>query len=182
MKATGRCYVLRGFQAKTNRRLEGLAAGWDPLDIVRAEVEAVRRAFKKGVPKGRILRLHEFGDVTSPAQAEALAALAEWWIDEGGGPLFAYTHSWSMIPRRAWGKIIVRASVHTRAEIRVARARGYRLAIVLPRLPRDGRAFELRGTGLRVVPCPGETRHIACTDCMLCMNDEAHIAFEEHGR
>jgi hypothetical protein len=132
------------------------------------------------------LRLHVSGDVRTDAEAQALAGAARRWRDRDGGTVWTFTHAWRTVRRRAWGAISVLASVETPREARQARQRGYAPAIVVtPALwPADGRAFDF--SGIRVIPCPAETRGRTCVECRLCLDRPLHkmnvaIGFVAHG-
>jgi hypothetical protein len=133
---------------------------------------------------GVILRLHISGDVRTALHAMMLADAAEYWLAAGGGPVFTFTHSWRDIPPAAFGAINVMASVETVAEAKEALSLGYAPAIVIDRVPRGSRAFNL--DGLKLVPCPAQSRGSTCVACRLCVERPLHemgvaIAFKPHG-
>jgi hypothetical protein len=67
--------------------------------------------------------------------------------------------------------VSVLASCETADDVRLARARGYAAALVVPAFE-DAAAFPLAGLdGAKVVPCPQQTRDRSCTDCRLCFAD-----------
>ncbi len=95
------------------------------------------------------------------------------------------------VPRGAWHKITVLASVERPQDIEHARARAYAAAIVVERFP-SARAFRLPGSTARIVPCPAELvdsagkRRTTCVQCRLCLDRDLlalniAIAFEVHG-
>lgn len=190
------CYADAGFTGFTVRRLEREAAKENELSLAIREAVAIDDAFKgKRVPLGarrtkkraavrRDLRLHVSGDIQTAMSATVLAGAASRWAARGGGSVWTYTHSWRLIPRAAWGRISVLASVETLDGAREARERGYAPALLVERHPPGGRAY-LRD-GLRVVPCPAETRTTTCTECRLCLDRDLHklgvaISFSTHG-
>ena len=104
--------------------------------------------------------------------------------------VFTYTHSWRDIPRETWGvKISVLASCETVPQALEAMGRGYAAALVVGEHPQDGRVWYPHGSGggIRVIPCPEQTRGVTCRECRLCMRDgllkgiRAVIAFAAHG-
>lgn len=73
------------------------------------------------------------------------------------------------------------ASVETPQQARLARALGYRPAMVVRAFP-DRRAFHVDGLDERLVPCPAETSERTCVQCGLCLEELAPaIAFQAHG-
>ena len=62
--------------------------------------------------------------------------------------------------------------------------RGYAVAIVVKEHPRKGVYYY---HGLKVIPCPHETKGVQCVDCRLCFDDkrlieaDACIGFAAHG-
>lgn len=165
-----------------------------PLDLARVEADAI-----DGLPADRDLRLHVAGDSVTVEGTQFLAAACERYVERGKVPLtptttrpvgrpmrdtiagptrrpavFAYTHGWRLVPRSAWGSVSILASCETADDVRAAHARGYAAALVVP-------AFETAsaytvgasadGTGgVRIVPCPQQTRDRTCAACRLCMD------------
>ena len=88
-----------------------------------------------------------------------------------------------MIPRSAWGAIEILASVETEKDATRALARGYDVALVVARFERTT-MYTLPG-GLRILPCPAQTRASTCVECRACMTRPGErgvvIGFEVHG-
>lgn len=190
------CYADAGFTGFTVRALERAAKGRSALDLAILEALAIDQSFKGGkIPLGaratkthravrRDLRLHISGDVQQAEGAAVLAGAAARWRQRGGGSVWTYTHAWRHVPRSSWGSISVLASVETIADAHEARARGYTPALLVERHPEGGRAYVREG--LRVVPCPAETRTSTCTQCRLCLDRDLlkigiAISFSAHG-
>jgi hypothetical protein len=103
-------------------------------------------------------------------------------------PIWTYTHSWRQVKRSSWGRAIsVLASCEALEQARAAMKRGYAAAVVVVRHPQGGKAWRDRETGIRVIPCPEQTRGIVCTSCRLCWREKwlkesrTVIGFEVHG-
>lgn len=186
------CYVRAGFTRRASDQLDDAARGIDAERVADVEVRLLDEAFGRGeIPQdgargGRDLRLHIGGDVPSTAAAQRLACAADRWRRRGGGAVWTYTHRWRHIPRAAFGKISVLASVEDVAEAKQADLRGYVPAVVVSRFPSE-RAFRVDGLRHRVIPCPAETRGTTCVECRLCLDDGAlrrrgaAIGFALHG-
>jgi hypothetical protein len=136
----------------------------------------------KRVKGNRALRLHVSGDANTVFRARVLAQACESWR----GQVWSYTHSWRDVPREAWGnKVSILASCERLDDAKAAMAKGYAAALVTGPHPADGRAYER--DGVKVIPCPSQTRDVKCTDCRLCFDApgllarNAVIAFETHG-
>ena len=153
------------------------------LDATRQEAALIDAEINP--PSGRPLRLHVSGDCKTRKAADVLSAACERWRNRGGGPVWTYTHSWRSIPRATWRGVSVLASVETITDAKRAMKRGYAAAIVVAEHPADGKAH--RVDGVRVIPCPQQTRGTSCVDCGLCMKDSmlqsgsGVIAFAAHG-
>ncbi len=196
----GGCYALAGGDRKAVADLNAAARarGLSADDVTRHEVRAIDAAFeghfripKNGGKDGKQpldLRLHISGDVGGEGGARMLAKAIDRWRERGGGAVWTYTHRWRTIPREAWGRINVLASVDRPDEIELARERGYASAIVVDRF-RDTKTFTLDGHD--IVACPAETKDrtgvdATCVDCRLCLDHDLidlglTIGFEAHG-
>lgn len=150
-----------------------------PLAVARAEAEAVG-----GLTGDRPLRLHVVGDCRTRGAAKILAEAAEKYTAKRRSPVWTYTHAWRDIDREDWGKISVLASCESTEQAEDAMYLGYAVALVVDRFESDSQ-YHL--DGLRVIPCPYQTRGTQCRDCRLCWRDQTlHaermvIAFEAHG-
>lgn len=186
------CYAEVGFTRFIGARLDEAARGAAPEEVIAEEVRLMDGAFgggripDDGTGSPRALRLHVGGDVGSEEGARMLAAAAFRWQRRGGGPVWTYSHWWRLVPRSAWGVVSVLASVETATDIEQARAAGYVSAITVDAFPSE-RAFRLRGSTARIIPCPAETRQRTCAECRLCLDGAGlfrrnqAIAFAPHG-
>lgn len=190
---SGGCFAAASSGHLTMRRLDAAAVGMSALEVTQVEAETIDRAWLRGVPQdgargGRDLRLHVGGEVSDVLGAELLAGAAERYQARGGGAVWSFTHQWEHgVDREAWGPVSVLASVQDVRAAEGAAALGYAPAIVLPVFP-SAKAFRLRGSDRRWIPCPAETRKTTCVDCRLCLDDDRlrehrlGIAFAVHGR
>lgn len=183
-KAGGGCYAEYDNPRTHWDRVTRGAAGLSPLQVARNEAKAIDR-----LPGDRPLRLHVAGDSTTRAGTRAIAAACGRYLDRGHPPVrpaavWAYTHSWQTVPRSDWGRVSILASCETSEGVRAAWGRGYAAAVAVPQFASD-KAYDLGG--VRVVPCPAQTRGVVCTDCGLCFDDRRllerrlAIGFEVHG-
>lgn len=184
------CYVREGFTGEMSKRLDRRARGLTGDAVGMIEAEHIKAAFKRsripqdGARGGRDLRLHVGGDVSSALAAGWLADAAADWKSRGGGDVWTYTHRWAEVPRSAWGSISALASVESADDADAALALGYAPAFTLREFPSE-KAFALRG--VKVIPCPAETRGTTCVKCRLCFNDvrlakeRSAIGFALHG-
>lgn len=181
------CYAQNGASRRIMLKLDREAE----FGVVgRLEAGAVRAAFggpyklvpQDGARGGRDLRLHVGGDISSREHAQLLAAAADSWSWRGGGAVWTYTHRWRGIDAYNWGAIAVWASCETTAQVREAHARSYRAALVVAEHPSE-RMYQL--DGLKVLPCPYETRKKTCVECRLCLDapidPKVVIGFAVHG-
>lgn len=179
------CYAQTGNVGFQVRRLERTWAGLsgDTLaELEGSEIAGQGLALSlAGVRKP--LRIHVSGDATSDLRARALANGARHWP----GPVWSYTHAWRTVARESWGRVSVLASVETLSQASEALSRGFAPAIVVSAHPADGKAWRDPETGVKVIPCPSQTRDVTCVDCGLCFRDgtliaqRAAIAFAAHG-
>jgi hypothetical protein len=142
-------------------------------DVARAEADAI-----DSLSGTRPLRLHVVGDCPTDDAARIVSDAAERYTARGGGRAWTYTHAWRDVVRASWQSVSVRASCETADDVRAAHARGYDAAIVVDSHKSD-RAYDV--DGIRVVPCPEQTRGRSCADCGLCMRPGTTIAFAVHG-
>jgi hypothetical protein len=152
----------------------------NPAALARREAAAIA-----ALTGDRPLRLHVVGDARTPLAARILAEAAESYRKRGSRPVWTYTHAWRVVPRSCWGTAVsVLASCESTEQVARARGRGYAAALVVPSYQRES-AYDL--DGVRVVPCPWQTRGVTCRDCRLCFDDQAllrrghAIAFAAHG-
>mgnify|MGYP000857668461 CR=1 FL=1 len=172
------CYAQTSFVGMHVKRLEKKFAGYKPNHLVYLESLEIKKVGPKA--KGKPLRLHVSGDVQSVKSVKHLANAAEKW----DGPVYSYTHSWKNIPVKNWGKISVLASVENISDAAAALKAGYAPAIVVKH-HEDEKAY--MNNGIKIIPCPNQTRDVKCQKCGLCMNSNmlkeqnAAIAFSVHG-
>jgi hypothetical protein len=150
----------------------------------RAQIAAQEAELIDGLSGAKDLRLHVVGDSTTVAGTKKLAAAVARYMLRGGRRAWSYTHAWSTVPRRAWGPVSVLASCETAEQVGAAQMRGYATAIVVD----QHRSIKLHERdGIRVLPCPEQTRGVSCADCRLCLDAvrlhdaKITIAFSVHG-
>lgn len=178
------CYAQAGNVGFTTSRLnraQGERTREDAREVARQEAREIKAAILAGEDT-RPLRIHVAGDCRTPSAAETLSKAVEGWRQK----VWSYTHAWKRVSRASWGKVSVLASVDKAEDMALAFERGYAPAIVVESHPADGKAY-VREDGIKVIPCPNQTRDVTCVDCGLCMNaDKLHsmkaaIAFAAHG-
>lgn len=180
------CYAEGGGIGHITRRLNAEGRRASPVEIAEAEAHAIDYCEIQFA--GQAMRLHSVGDCSTEKAARIVAGAAARWRARGGGPVWTYTHAWRMVPREAWHPISVLASCETPGDVFAARVRGYATAMVVEEFQRDTR-YPIAGEGtiVELVPCPAQTRHVPCTDCGLCLDDELRydagvtIGFALHG-
>lgn len=193
-KDGGGCYAESGSIGKFVTQPLNHAAGTDasPEDIARFEADEIDAL---EVVPGRVLRLHTVGDCPTDEAAAIVGAAAGRYMDRGGGPVWTYTHAWREVERASWARTSVLASCETWEDVDEARARGYATAMVVEEFTSDKLYKIGRADGAHnptsppgaLLPCPQQTRGVACSDCRLCMNDGGilergyTIGFELHG-
>lgn len=173
------CYAEYGFTGMFTTSRLNRADTPDLTAVFLREAELIR-----ALPGTRPLRLSVVGDVPTAEAAGILAAASAEYTAKHGQPVWAYTHWWATVPRRAWGSVSVLASCETPALVCKARRRGYAAALVVPSFP--GRAA-FRAGGETVVPCPSQTAGKTCAECRLCTRDRTlrdrgvTVGFAPHG-
>lgn len=184
------CYAQLSYVGMLNKKQEQLHTGDSPLQVAKDEATAIDAGFPKGVPQdggrdgGRAMRIHVSGDCKTKSAARVVGAAARRYTLRGGGPVWSYTHAWRKVPRRAWEGVSVLASVKSIKDVMEARKQGYAPAIVVPTHKSD-RLYRLGN--FKFLPCPAQTRDLACTDCRLCfdadklLSRKQGIAFAAHG-
>jgi hypothetical protein len=177
----GGCYAEQSFQGFTTRKLNSADTDQSTLGIARAEAKAI-----DSLTGQRDLRVHVVGDCSDNASARLVAAAAERHMAKKGKKAWSYTHSWSDVARKAWGRVSVLASVETLADARKAMRRGYAVAMVVSRF--GSRKASMLAPDVKGIPCPAQTTEgVTCTSCRLCWNDQslldrrAIVLFEAHG-
>lgn len=133
----------------------------------------------------RPLRLHVVGDCATDQDARTVSKACMSYTSKFDQPVWTYTHAWRNVDRRSWGNVNVLASCESTQQVHEAMERGYAASLVVSSHPADGRAYI--EDGLKIIPCPQQTRDAVCTTCRLCWDDgalrnrNAVIAFEAHG-
>lgn len=172
------CYAQLGNVYFQVNRLERLTEGKKAYDIVRAET---REIIAKGkLANGKTLRLHVSGDARTDKSAKLLSKAEKSW----DGQVYTYTHAWRSVSRKSWGNVSVLASCESIADAKRALKKGYAPSLVVKE-HKGAKAYVQ--DGLKIIPCPSQTKDITCEKCNLCMNDKmlrdqkAAIGFAVHG-
>ena len=188
------CYAQNDNVAMHIRPLDNVAkaTGATGADAAVQEAACIDGSWGGGPVPGRILRLHVGGDCATVPAAATVAGAVGRWLDRGGKAAYTYTHAWSVVPRAAWGRVSVLASMDSGGgealanEAAAARAQGYAPARVVGAFPNEHKVW--REAGVTWIPCPNQTaRGAQCADCKLCFDGAAllakglGIAFEAHG-
>jgi hypothetical protein len=168
------CYAESGYTNVTTMRLND-SETTAPLAIAREEARQIA-----ALPGDRPLRLHVVGDAKTDACARTLAVACEDYPQ----PVWTYTHAWRRVQRTSWGGISVLASCESAEDVEAAQEKGYATALVVDSFASD-KLHDRRG--VRLLPCPSQTRGVPCSDCRLCMDDNRlasagiTIGFAAHG-
>lgn len=186
LKGAG-CYAQTSYTGIVVHRMDSRARQSSPLQVARAEAKAIDQSYKGGqVPAGRDLRLHVAGDSRTIKGTRVINAAVSRWKKRGGGDVWSYTHAWRHVPRQEWKDVSILGSVDKVSEVEQVRAQGYAPALVVGEHPSD-KAYKLDGSDTTFIPCPQQTRGIACTNCRLCMRadwlfkENKGVAFAAHG-
>jgi hypothetical protein len=185
------CYAELGHTGIHVKRLDEQADGLSPLQVARAEANAIDESYKGGpVPSGRDLRIHVSGDCRTIAGARLVNKAVGRWKKRGGGNAWSYTHAFRNVHRDNWSNVSILASIDTVDQVDEARQQGYAPAIVVPEFTSD-KVFTMPGSDTKWIPCPNQTKpggkEIGCSDCKLCMKADwlfetnRGIAFSVHG-
>lgn len=175
------CYAQYGPIGIFTRRLNEAAAlhHVSALDVAQAEAEAIRDKLS-----GRLdLRLHVVGDCPT-SEAASLVADAALRRLKRGRDAFTYTHAWRDVEHVAWSGVHVLASAETPLQVHEAQEKGWATALVTGPHPTDKL---YKQDGLKILPCPEQTRGVSCVDCRLCLNTQKlrdkgiTIGFAAHG-
>ncbi len=175
------CYAQSGNVGFKVRRTEEYSAGMNGDTVATLEGDEIAD-MALHAPRGHALRIHVSGDATTDYRAQQMARGALVW----NGPVWSYTHAWRTVKRQSWGRVSVLASCESLADVMAAFKVGYASALVVAHHPADGRAFRTP-EGVKVIPCPSQTRDVKCTECRLCWNASnliaqgACISFSAHG-
>ncbi len=172
------CYAEHGLQGIHTKRQNKKAVS--AIDEARQEAVAINALSGK-----RPLRLHVVGDCATNLAAKTVSKAAQAYTAKHGKPVWTYTHAWRNVDRRSWGSVSALASCETTSQVHQALGRGYAAAMTVSQHPADGKAHSK--DGLKLIPCPEQTRNATCDTCRLCWDDAALLArkavitFEAHG-
>lgn len=175
------CYAQSGNVGFKVRRTEDYSSGLNGDTVAMLEGDEIADMARHS-PLGHALRIHVSGDAITDHRASHMARGASVWP----GRVWSYTHAWRSVNRESWGRVSILASCESVADVVRANRKGYASALVVAHHPPDGRAFTTP-EGIKVIPCPSQTRDVKCTDCRLCWDDKrllsqaACISFAAHG-
>lgn len=181
------CYAELGPTGIHAGRLDKESKGLTALQLARAEAKEIDSSYRgKKFPKGRNLRLHVAGDCRIPSGVRLINSAIGRWKKRGGGTAWSYTHAWDKVLREEWSNVSMLASVDSIKEVGYARQNGYAPAIVVEE-HKSERAYTLKGSDVKWIPCPAQTRGVGCVECQLCLKadrlfeENKGIAFAVHG-
>ena len=171
------CYAENGpIGIHTNRLNKSGPAS--ALDIAMEEADKIMKL------SGRWdLRLHVVGDCTTDKAAQLLSLAATRAVKRDR-KAWTYTHAWRTVERASWGQVNVLASCESANDVEAARDKGYATAMVVKGFQGDS---VQKIDGVKVLPCPNQTRGVQCVDCRLCLDAERlhgkgiSIGFTPHG-
>jgi hypothetical protein len=172
-KVEGVCYAMGGRSAlHVKEREQAKGRNETSLQTSLNEADCIDAAYEGGsVPAGRILRVHSSGDTSTTDGAIAIGRAIDRWLRRGGGVAYTYTHAWRRVPRAAFGRLSVLASLNPGDDARQALANGYGSVTALFTIERwssrmvltkDGsfvfRQFRAPETGIdwAFIPCPAQ--------------------------
>lgn len=191
LKAEKSCYAMNGPVAIILRNLDKSHNKYNVNSAAVEESRLIRESFGSGpIPQdgakgGRDLRIHVFGDATTPFAALKLNEAANDWANRNGGTVWTYTHAWKNVHRSYWGKnVSILASVDSTEDGVKALEQGYAPARVVSEHVNNKMVIE---GGIKWIPCPEQTNEIKCTKCRLCLNADKlfekkmGIQFSAHG-
>lgn len=183
------CYAEYGNAGTVTARLNK-SRYRSPLRLAQIEADGI-----DGLPADRDLRLHVVGDCSTPDAAATVAAACRRYmarsdhrvslgIDLTLALVWGYTHAWRKVPASVWEGVNMLASCQSPDEVEEAWGIGYAVAVVVAEHKSKGM---YKWHGIRVLPCPHETKGVQCVDCRLCMDaprllrDKIAIGFAAHG-
>jgi hypothetical protein len=175
----GGCYAESGPTGIWTKQVNEYDPDATALDVAKAEAEAIREVISGTLD----LRLHVVGDCSTD-EAASIVSDAALRTARPGRRVWSYTHAWRRVQRGAWGEVSVLASCETPIQARQAQEQGWATAVIVPAYKSE-RLYEEQG--LKILPCPNETRGTQCVDCGLCMKDTFlrekgyAIGFTPHG-
>lgn len=175
------CYAELGHSGIITSRLNK-AREKTPIRIAKLEAGKIRELASNGPRLD--LRVHVVGDCPDARSAEIVGQAMAEYSKRTHRRAWTYTHSWRKIPLKKWGGANVLASCETTKDVKKAIRKGYPTAVVVPKFEKPTAYVQ---DGVKLIPCPAQTRGITCVQCRLCLNAEklanvgATIAFEAHG-
>jgi hypothetical protein len=173
------CYAEQGLVNFHTQRVNRADPTASPLRVAHDEANAIRTKLSGR----RDLRLHVVGDCASTTAA-SIVSEAALSVTKRGRSVWTYTHAWRDVDRTAWADVNVLASVEDPQSAQRALDEGWAVAMVVPSFPQDA---AYRHQGLKVLPCPNQTRGVQCVDCRLCWDEPRLrnaglvIGFKPHG-
>lgn len=151
----------------------------DGTEAIRQEVEAI-----DGLSGRLDLRCHVVGDCPTKEDARLLAGAMARHRQKKGSGAWTYTHNWRSIPVEYWLGESVLASCDSLEQVKQAQEQGYATATIVSSFESE-RVYEKEG--VKLLPCPFQTRGVQCIDCRLCLK-ASHlkaqgltVAFTPHG-
>lgn len=167
---TGVCYVLT-FQGPLAIHRAYKRGSYIPLEGNRTEIPH-GNWYRRGFVEGRMVRMGAYGD---PAAIPFTAWKRLLWGTKGHT---GYTHQWRRFP---WLRDYCQASCDSVADVREAKADGWRVFYVVPE-GTDRRTLQQR-TGALLHDCPAVTgrKSTTCAACGLCNGRRADIVIDAHG-
>lgn len=134
----------------------------------------------------RMLRLNVVGDCRTNQAAEIVSKAAKRYNRRytSARKVWTFAHAWRDVKRKSWGEVSVLASCESVKEARIAMRAGYAAAAIVPEFTSE-KVYEQEG--VKILPCPNQTRGVTCDKCALCLNDERLrkagivIGFVPHG-
>ncbi len=172
------CYAKAGRAGITTRRLNR-AGRFKPATLAREEARQIQAA-----PGDRPLRVHVVGDSPDDESARIVGAAMAGYTRRSGQPSWTYTHAWRVVKRSSWGAANVLASCETVEAVKAAHRAGYATALVMSKFASE-KTHDVGG--IKVIPCPAQTRGTTCDKCRLCWNAprlrkaKLTIGFAVHG-
>lgn len=182
------CYARNGRAGMVERRISK-GVKLTPIQIARNEARVI-----DSLESGRMLRLKSSGDTRTVGGAKLIDGACERYVkrfDDAKYETFetlpwSYAHNWRKIKRAAFGKFIsILASCEKGLHVTIANKMGYAAAIVLPyKNHPSAKVYDY--DGVKVIPCPAQTKGKTCKECGLCMRDtkipEGYaVGFAAHG-
>lgn len=144
------CYAQSSFTGIINARLNRRARQFSPLQVARAEAQAIDQAYGgRPIPKHRDMRIHTIGDSRSIKGTRLINSAIGRWKKRGGGVPWSYTHAWKHVPRKVWSNVSILASIESVKQVAEARQQGYAPAIVVASFPSE-KMFRLEGSDVKM--------------------------------